>query len=167
VTVKIAPFLLALFLTVAVPLHGQIITGHSTSIHYKSTPRLSLWLNWNASGGLDGAVTCSQPITGHVLETIVGVGVVRSGLVSVRFPGHGSFRGRMSEDGSVITGRLLFRENPFSRTLVRQFTLNYSPPTSTSAVSMTMTLMTGTAAAAAATATAELGTAILAQPVSP
>ena len=172
---KIAPSLLVLFLTLVVSLHAQIITGHSTSILRESTPRLSLWLNWNAWGGLDGAVTCIHPLTGHVLETTTGMGVVRSRLVSVRFPGHGNFRGRMSEDGNVITGRLFFRENPPSRMLVRRFTLRYSPPTNTSSVgsssvssssssaSLTMVLVTGSA---------ELSklpplTNIVAQPVSP
>ena len=165
-TLNLAPYLLALFLATALPLHAQIVTGHPTSLTRKHSPTFSLKLDWNESGGFDGTVSRLNPITGVVVDTITGAGAVQSRLVSIHFPGHGYFRGRMSKDGSVITGRLLFRESPSSRPLVRRFTLYSSAPTSTSAVSMTMVLLNGTAAIVARiplTNVVEVGV----QPVSP
>lgn len=145
-TLKLAPYLFTVFIAMVLPLHAQIVTGHSTSLTRRSSPTFSLQLDWNESGGLDGAISRVHPITGFVFDTITGAGAVQSRLVSIQFPGHGNFRGRMSRDGSLITGRLLFRESPSSRTLVRRFTLYSFAPTSTTGASMTMELLNGAAA---------------------
>ena len=112
------------------PLHAQILTGEPTSRVRLETrpgislsPAFSLKLDWNLSGGLDGTITRVDPITGAVLDPITGAGTVQSRRVLIEFPGYGDFRGRMSKDGSVVKGRLLFRENPTSRPVVRRFTL--------------------------------------------
>lgn len=103
------------------PLYAQILTGDISGSGKISTT-FSLNLDWNESGGLNGIISRVDP-TGEVLAPITGAGIVQSRLVLIEFPGHGSFRGHLSEDRSVLKGRLLFRENPASRAVVRRFTL--------------------------------------------
>ena len=136
---KLAFYLYGLALGMAWPLYSQISTGQSGSSF--ATPRtvLSLKLDWNKTGGFDGTVSQVDPITGVVLETITGSGTVQSRHISVEFPGHGNFQGRMSKDRSVINGRLIFREAFQARPVVRRFKLYaYGPTTGTGTVGLTI-----------------------------
>jgi len=130
----------ALLFATILPLHAQIQTGQPKSLARGSSPLFALNLAWNDSDGLDGTISRLNPITGVVFDTVIGAGGFQSRVVSIEFPGHGNFRGRVSRDGSVITGRLLFRESPSSRALVRRFKLYYYTPTSSSGLTMTTTL---------------------------
>ena len=110
------------------PLQAQILTGgisgaRKISPTFSISTTFSLKLDWNESGGLDGTISRVDPTTGEVLAPITGAGIVQSRLVLIEFPGYGDFRGRMSKDGGVIKGRLVFHENPTSQPVVRRFTL--------------------------------------------